>query len=66
MIVNFVVAVVMVHTRAPFREALNPCGCLPAPSLLFHGAGVPSVDARLARRAATSRGPAPTLVRYGR
>jgi uncharacterized membrane protein YphA (DoxX/SURF4 family) len=67
MVVNFVVAIVMVHTRAPFREALDPSAMLAgALFLLFHGAGVPSVDAWLARRSAGSRGAAPRLAGYGR
>lgn len=50
MIVNFVVALVMVHTRLPFREALDPSAMLAgALFLLFHGPGVPSVDARRSR-----------------
>ena len=53
MIVNFVVALAMVHTRAPFREALDPSAMLAASaSLLLTGAGAASLDAwRAARRA---------------
>jgi putative oxidoreductase len=51
MIVNFLVALAMVHTRAPFREALDPTAMLAASaSLLLLGAGRLSVDAWLARR----------------
>lgn len=53
MIVNFVVALAMVHTRAPFREALDPSAMLAvAVSLLVTGAGALSIDGRLARRGA--------------
>lgn len=53
MIVNFLVALAMVHTRAPFREALDPSAMLAAASsLLLTGAGALSVDAWLARRTA--------------
>ena len=52
MAVNFVVALAMVHTKAPFREALDPSAMLAcAVSLLCTGAGALSVDAWLARRA---------------
>jgi putative oxidoreductase len=51
MIGNFLVALAMVHTRAPFREALDPSAMLAAAvSLLLTGAGAVSVDAWLARR----------------
>lgn len=64
MIVNFVVALVMVHTRLPFREALDPSAMLAgAVFLLFHGAGVPSVDAWRARSRAAR---APAYASYGR
>lgn len=62
LIVNFVVALVMVHTRLPFREALDPAAMLAGSLfLLFNGAGVPSVDAWRARRRA-----APAYASYGR
>ena len=52
MVVNFIVALAMVHTRAPFREALDPTAMLAvALSLLVTGAGALSVDAWFARRA---------------
>ena len=67
MIVNFIVAIVMVHTRLPFREALDPAAMLAgALSLLFHGAGVPSVDAVLARRRGAAREPSATFASYRR
>ena len=53
MIVNFLVALAMVHTKAPFREALDPSAMLAvAVSLLVTGAGALSADAWLARRSA--------------
>lgn len=55
MAVNFVVALAMVHTRLPFREALDPAAMLACSlSLFMTGAGPWSVDARLRRRAATT------------
>ena len=55
MIVNFVVAIVMVHTRLPFRESLDPAAMLAASlSLLFTGAGPISIDAWWSRRKAGS------------
>lgn len=66
MIANFVVAIVMVHTRLPFREALDPSAMLAgALFLLFHGAGVPSVDAVVARRRGVGTPPS-TLASYRR
>ena len=52
MAINFVVALAMVHTRLPFREALDPSAMLAsALSLLLTGAGALSLDAvRSARR----------------
>jgi putative oxidoreductase len=51
MVVNFLVALTMVHTRLPFREALDPSAMLAGSLfLLFHGAGVPSIDAWRQRR----------------
>jgi putative oxidoreductase len=45
MVVNFVVALVMVHPKLPFREALDPSAMLAsALCLLFTGAGRLSVD----------------------
>jgi hypothetical protein len=56
MIVNFVVTILMVHTRLPFREALDPSAMLAGSLfLLFHGAGVPSVGAWLSRRGRAGR-----------
>ena len=64
MIVNFIVALVMVHTRLPFREALDPSAMLAGSLfLLFHGAGALSVDARLSPRRAPGPGAPPALVR---
>lgn len=49
--VNFVVALAVVHTRLPFREALDPAAMLAsALCLLFSGAGAFSVDSLLASR----------------
>ena len=60
MVVNFVVALAMVHTRAPFREALDPTAMLAvALSLVVTGAGALSMDAWLARRAAGARAAQP-------
>ena len=54
MSVNFAVALAMVHTRLPFREALDPSAMFAgALFLVVHGAGVPSVDAWIARRSHT-------------
>lgn len=51
MVVNFVVAIVMVHLTLPFREALDPSAMLAsALCLLFTGAGRFSVDAWRAGR----------------
>ena len=51
MAVNFVVALAMVHTRMPFREALDPAAMLAVSlALLVSGAGALSVDGLLARR----------------
>ncbi len=56
MIVNFLVALVMVHTRLPFREALDPAAMLAsALCLLFTGAGRLSIDDWLRARRRTSR-----------
>lgn len=52
MVVNFVVAIVTVHLRLPFREALDPSAMLAcALFLLFNGAGPFSIDAWRASRA---------------
>ena len=62
MVVNFVVALAMVHTRQPFRAALEPTAMLAcALSLLVTGAGALSLDALLARgeRAVTPAGGRP-------
>ena len=46
MVFNFIVALVMVHRKLPFREALDPCAMLASSLfLLFNGAGRLSVDA---------------------
>ncbi|MGZ8455535.1 MAG: DoxX family protein [Gemmatirosa sp.] len=59
MIVNFVVALAMVHTRTPFREALDPSAMLAASaSLLLTGAGAVSLDAWLPAWRARRRAPA--------
>jgi putative oxidoreductase len=51
MVVNFVVAIVMVHLALPFREALDPAAMLAsALSLAYSGAGALSVDAWRAGR----------------
>jgi putative oxidoreductase len=48
MVVNFLVALAAVHTRTPFREALDPSAMLAASvSLLLTGAGAVSLDAWL-------------------
>ena len=60
MVVNFVVALAMVHTRLPFREALDPSAMLAgALFLLVHGPGVPSVDEWRKRRSVTRARTAP-------
>lgn len=47
-VVNFVVALIVVHAELPFRTWLEPCAMLAsALSLLLGGAGPWSVDARL-------------------
>ena len=52
MIVNFVVAIVGVHSYLPFKTFLEPCAMLAASLALFLGGpGKLSVDAALARRA---------------
>lgn len=46
MILNFLVAIGMVHLALPFREALDPSAMLASAfCLLFSGAGRPSIDA---------------------
>jgi putative oxidoreductase len=48
MVVNFVVAIATVHLSLPLREALDPAAMLAsAMSLLWSGAGRPSIDAWL-------------------
>lgn len=65
MIVNFLVALGLVHTRAPFREALDPSAMLAAAlSLLLTGAGALSLDGWLAARRAARA--APTAGAQGR
>ena len=59
MIGNFVVALLVVHTRAPFREALDPSAMLAAAlSLLLTGAGALSIDAWRAARRVSRAAPA--------
>ena len=54
MVVNFVVAIVTVHLRLPFREALDPSAMLAtALALLLTGVGALSLDGRFARREQT-------------
>ena len=66
MIVNFVVALAMVHTRLPFREALDPSAMLAGSLfLLVHGPGVPSIDAWRERRS-SRRASARPAASYGR
>jgi putative oxidoreductase len=66
MVINFVVALVMVHTRLPFREALDPSAMLAGSLfLLFHGAGAPSIDAWRERRS-TARLSRRPVVSYSR
>jgi putative oxidoreductase len=66
MVVNFVVALAMVHTRLPFREALDPSAMLAGSLfLLFHGAGAPSIDAWRELRSA-ARTSARRVVSYSR
>jgi putative oxidoreductase len=66
MVVNFIVALAMVHTRLPFREALDPSAMLAGSLfLVFHGAGVPSIDACRERRS-VSLTPARPAVSYSR
>ena len=58
MIGNFLVALGLVHTRAPFREALDPTAMLAvAASLLLTGAGALSVDDWWAARRASRATP---------
>ena len=48
MVVNFVVAIATVHLSLPLHEALDPAAMLAsAMSLLWSGAGRPSIDAWL-------------------
>ena len=52
MIVNFVVAIVGVHSYLPFKTFLEPCAMLASSLALFLGGPGPlSIDAALARRA---------------
>ena len=58
MVFNFIVALVMVHPKLPFREALDPCAMLASSLfLLFNGAGRFSVDGWRRTRAAASSAP---------
>jgi putative oxidoreductase len=51
MTVNFIVALIMVHTKLPFREALDPAAMLAsALFLLVHGPGPFSIESGLRRR----------------
>ena len=53
MVFNFIVALVMVHRKLPFREALDPFAMLASSLfLLFNGAGRLSVDAWRQRKSA--------------
>jgi putative oxidoreductase len=53
MVVNFIVALVMVHWTLPFNANISPLAMLfGSLLLLFHGPGAYSVDAALQRRAA--------------
>lgn len=57
MVINFVVALAMVHRATPFNANIAPLAMLfGALLLLFHGAGAYSVDALLQRRAAPATG----------
>lgn len=58
MVVNFVVAVGMVHVGLPFEANIAPLAMLAgAAALVFLGAGPVSVDAAVERRRARSRTP---------
>jgi putative oxidoreductase len=51
MTVNFIVALIVVHTKLPFREALDPAAMLAsALFLLLHGPGPLSIESALRRR----------------
>lgn len=55
MVVNFIVALAMVHVGQPFNVNIAPLAMLSGSLLLlFHGAGACSIDARLARRQSES------------
>lgn len=52
LVLNFIVAIIMVHTNLPFRGALDPSAMLAgALSLLLTGAGALSLEGWLRRRA---------------
>lgn len=56
MVINFVVALVMVHRSLPFSANIAPLAMLfGALLLVFHGAGPYSLDAVLQRRASSPR-----------
>ena len=58
--INFLVALAMVHTRQPFRAALEPTAMLAcALSLLVTGAGALSLDRRLALSPSAGRAAPP-------
>ncbi|MEJ7603191.1 MAG: DoxX family protein [Kofleriaceae bacterium] len=57
MVVNFIVAIVGVHSYLPFKTFLEPCAMLAASlALVLGGPGRLSVDAALARRASGGKG----------
>lgn len=57
MVINFIVALLMVHRNLPFSANIAPLAMLfGALLLLFHGPGAYSVDAALRRRAAPAPG----------
>ena len=69
MIVNFLVALAMVHVRLPFSANISPLAMLfGSLFLLFYGAGPWSVDARLraSHAASGARTPAPGAPASGR
>lgn len=61
MIVNFLVALAMVHVGLPFRANIAPLAMLAGSVfLLFHGAGPYSLDARRAAAAERAESSSPT------
>jgi putative oxidoreductase len=62
MVVNFIVALWMVHVGQPFNANIAPLAMLfGAAMLMLHGAGAYSVDAVLARRRSEAAAPAARL-----